>query len=93
MINNAASNFEKTNFGVAQGSKLGPLLFIIYMNDIFNLKINGNLQLYADDSSITYIADNINSMHEMIVEDTDKITSWFRNNSLVLHADKTKILF
>lgn len=72
MIINASSNFENTIFGDAQGSKLGPLLFIIYMNDVFNINLNCNLQLYADDSSITYMADNIDSMHEMIIEDLKK---------------------
>lgn len=92
-LNDFLSKQKETKFGVAQGSKLGPLLFIVFMNDIFDLKLNGNLQLYADDSSINYMADNIETMHKMINEDLEKICNWFKNNMLVLNGDKTKLLF
>lgn len=92
-INSSYSTIKKTICGVAQGSKLGPLLFLIYMNDIFELNLNGCLQLYADDSSITYISDNIPDIHKMIIEDLYKISKWFENNSLVLNADKSNLLF
>lgn len=82
------SEKKETKYGVAQGSKLGPLLFIIYMNDIFELKLNGKLQLYADDSSLTYIANDPESLLKMITEDLDKISHWFKNNILVLNAKK-----
>ena len=86
------SSTGKTKFNVAQGSKLGPLLFLIFMNDIFNLKLNGSLQLYADDSSITYICNDIDTLRSQIEEDLLKICEWFKNNLLVLHGDKTKFL-
>lgn len=91
-INSTLSDLNKTEFGVAQGSKLGPLLFLIYINDLFDVKLNGNLQLYADDSSITYISDNLVSLHKMITEDMYTISDWFKRNLLVLHAGKTKML-
>lgn len=86
------SSLGKTKFNVAQGSKLGPLLFLIYMNDIFNLKIHGSLQLYADDSSITYICNDIDTLRSHIKEDLKTICDWFKNNLLVLHGDKTKFI-
>ncbi|MBN1252581.1 MAG: reverse transcriptase family protein, partial [Bacteroidales bacterium] len=92
-INNTRSNIEMTEFGIAQGSKLGPLLFNIYMNDIFDLPLNGKLQLYADDSSIHFYANSITELETMINEDLILISNWFRNNLLVLNADKTNILF
>lgn len=58
------------------------------MNDIFELKLNGKLQLYADDSSLTYIANDPESLLKMITEDLDKISHWFKNNILVLNAKK-----
>ncbi|MBN1252535.1 MAG: reverse transcriptase family protein, partial [Bacteroidales bacterium] len=92
-IHDTLSELKETQFGVAQGSKLGPLLFLIYINDIFKIKLNGSLQLYADDSSITFIADNAVEMHKMIMEDIIKISDWFKNNLLVLNGDKSKLLF
>lgn len=71
-IDEILSEEKKTNVGVAQGSKLGPLLFIIYMNDIFELKLNGKLQLYANDVSLTYIANEPNSLYKMINEDLEE---------------------
>lgn len=50
-IGTNTSFFRKITVGVAQGSKLGPLHFIIYINDLLNLKFWGRLLLYADDAS------------------------------------------
>lgn len=53
-INDTFSNSTKINMGVVHGSVLGPLLFVIYINDLFDLKLRGSLQLYADDCALTY---------------------------------------
>lgn len=92
-IGKTKSEIDETKFNIAQGSKLGPLLFLVQMNDIFTLDLNGFIQLYADDSSITYVADDLNSMKLMIGEDLVKINKWFKNNLLVLNEDKTEIIF
>lgn len=92
-INNSQRDLKKTKYGIAQESRLGPLLFLIYVNDIFELKLNGKLQLYADDSSITYIENDLETLHKSITEDLLIISDWFKNNLLVLNASKTKILF
>lgn len=58
-----------------------------------SLSIAGTLQLYADDSSITYTTKEIKTLKTIIEADLLKIHEWFKNNLLVLNANKTKILF
>ena len=79
------------NVGVPQGSILGPLLFILYINDIHmalhNLNINFNLILFADDTSVS-ISEPCNSLNLVILN----LHEWFTNNRLILNIDKTKVL-
>ena len=78
--------------GLPQGSILGPLLFILYINDISNLFINSidtKLILYADDTSIT-----INNANNSKINENLKILSnWFINNKLQLNISKTKVMY
>ena len=80
------------DLGLPQGSILGPLLFILYINDISNLFINSidtKLIIYADDTSIT-----INNANNSNINDNLKILSnWFINNKLQLNISKTKVMY
>lgn len=58
-IGNFKSNLMLNNFGTPQGSTRGPILFLLYMNDIYNLNLNGKTSLFADDAAITYCSNNI----------------------------------
>ena len=57
MINGFASGFKPVNAGVPQGSILGPLLFLIHINDIVRT-LNCNVRLFADDTSLYVVVEN-----------------------------------
>jgi hypothetical protein len=56
VVNIGTSNKDRrdTKFGIAQGSVLGPLLFSVFINDIFELSVKGRLQFYADYAVLSY---------------------------------------
>ena len=88
-INNSRSEQTSTKFGVPQGSILGPLLFILFINDLCYLKIQSKLVLFADDTTIYCQGDSISSTEAILSEDLDKICAWFEYNRLVINLKKT----
>lgn len=70
------------DFGTPQGSTLGPVLFLFYINDIFNLKLNGKIICFADDAVIVYCNSNINELNRLMQEDISTIANWFEANKL-----------
>ena len=96
-IENVKSSIKDIQTGVPQGSTLGPLLFIIYMNDI---SLSSNLLksiLFADDTTLNTVlslfpADNGISTSFLINRELEKITEWLRANKLSLNTKKTKYM-
>ena len=90
IANGEKSKLAKTNCGVPQGSVLGPLLFLLYNNDIPSALQEGfKLRLFADDSNV-FIADHdfFNLKHKLISALTS-LTNWFNANKLTLNLAKT----
>ena len=78
-----------------QGSILGPLLFLIYVNEMPQA-VKSNLFLYADDSCLMYQHKDVSEIEEQLNKDFENVCDWFVDNKLSIHfgEDKTKsILF
>ena len=79
--------------GVPQGSILGPLLFLIYVNDMPDV-IRNKLLLYAEDSGILVSGKNRQDVETLLSEDLHSLSQWLIDNKLSLHLGKTEtILF
>ena len=92
-INNTLSEPTELNFGVPQGSILGPILFSLYIKDIKNIALSYNLNVhfYADDVQL-YMKCNSNTDFTNLLNCLDSIKSWTNNNFLKLNSSKTKLL-
>ena len=94
-INNAISSPKKITFGVPQGSILGPILFIIFINDMSNTLINCFIVQYADDTQIL-LTGNIDDIAELIVRAEhilSKAKIYFQLNGLSVNERKTQCIF
>lgn len=85
------SKYRINSTGVPQGSILGPLLFLIYINDLPKLTPNPCI-LYADDITVLIKCENINTYEKEINDTLNRITKWLRNNNLNINVKKTKFI-
>lgn len=79
----------EVSIGVPQGSILGPLLFIIYVNDFSRICTNSTCLLYADDTAIFFEARSEEELQNRIDTEIPKIVNWFNSNKLSINASKT----
>ena len=83
------SESKYVQMGVPQGSILGPLLFLIYINDLVSATTLATFYLFADDTAVTIKAKSFAELQQKVNRVTSDITQWFRANRLSLNVQKT----
>ena len=91
-INGVESSKKHMKYGVPQGSILGPLLFIIYINDIPNVAKIAQFILYADDANIILTGNSIAEVNQQLCELSKDLINWVDCNGLALNLKKTNYM-
>lgn len=92
-IGNTVSSWLELPCGVPQGSILGPLLFNVFINDIFDCITVTSVCNFADDNSLYASGRSLVTVKEKLTCDTSAILRWFSLNSMVANPDKFQIMF
>ena len=87
--NNSNTSFANISCGVPQGSILGPLLFLLYANDLSNASSVLDPTMYADDTNLYYFNIDIEALFSTVNMELEKISEWFKANKLSLNIKKT----
>ena len=91
-INEHSSSKRFISCGIPQGSILGPLIFLIYINDICNCSLSSNFIMYADDTNIIISDKNLIQLENTINDELIKVNNWLKANKLLLNVNKTKYM-
>ena len=91
-INSVCSRTQRIKYGVPQGSILGPLLFLIYVNDIVNSSSLLKFIIFADDTTVIFSHCDMKLVFDTLNNELPKISSWFKSNRLSLNLLKTHFI-
>ena len=91
-VNNVVSEAETTLCGVPQGSVLGPLLFLLYINDIYKSSSLFAFHLFADDTSIILTNNNLKELEILVNCKLGNVNEWLKANKLSLNIKKSNFV-
>jgi len=91
-VSGSLSNSQILTCGIPQGTILGPLLFILYINDLPNCLSNSVARMYADDTHLTFASNNIETINDVMNLDLSNVNTWFTANKLTLNSSKTEVM-
>ena len=90
-VSGANSEWSNVRKGVPQGSILGPLLFIVYVNDLPRVEQSCGVKQYADDTTL-YASGSISEVEDGLRKDLEGVTKWVKENRLPLNVRKTQMM-
>ena len=91
-IDDAELSVLTITHGVPQGSVLGPLLFLIYINDLHSVVKHSAMYHFADDTNLLYLSSSLKQINKYINHDLKLIVHWLRANRISLNISKTEIV-
>ena len=90
-LNGQTSNWNKIKAGVPQGSILGPLFFLIYINDLL-FELRCSAKLFADDTFLFSVVENVNETTANLNKDLENINKWAQQWNMSFNPDPTKMV-
>ena len=91
-LNGVKSDVASMSCGVPQGSVLGPLLFLLYINDLPNISCKLKFFLFADDTNIYYESNDLKEIEKIVNQELKHLSEWLNVNRLALNVKKTNFV-
>ena len=91
-VSGEKSLLKDISHGVPQGSVLGPLLFLLYINDLHNALNYSDVYLFADDTHILHINKSLDSLNKKLNIDLKLLCNWLNANKIALNSNKTELV-
>ena len=91
-INGYESGLDAINCGVPQGSVLGPLLFLLYINDLNQAMKFCKVHLFADDTNLLCLCNAIKKLNKQVNADLKHLVNWLNANKISLNVKRNEML-
>lgn len=91
-VNSELSTVHDIRCAVPQGSILGPLLFLIYINDLPNCQLAAAQRMFADNTNISLSAKTLTELKQALSSELSNLSCWLNANKLSLHVSKTELM-